>query len=100
MTADFDSIPVIDITGLSAPDLTARRAVAEQMSAAAREVGFLYVSGHGLDERLFEHVLAAARAFLAQPMAAQMASYIGGPANPSAHVPEAATCRTACRERV
>lgn len=88
MTADFDSIPVIDITGLSAPDLTARRAVAEQIGAAAREVGFLYVSGHGLDERLFENVLAAARAFFAQPMDAKMASYIGGSENHSGYVPE------------
>ncbi|MEH6675581.1 isopenicillin N synthase family dioxygenase [Phenylobacterium sp.] len=88
MTADFDSIPVIDITGLSAPDLTARRAVAEQMGAAAREVGFLYVSGHGLDERLFENVLAAAKAFFAQPMDAKMASYIGGSENHSGYVPE------------
>jgi len=88
MTADFDSIPVIDISGLGAPDLAARRAVAEQMGAAAREVGFLYVSGHGLDERLFEHVLAAAKAFFARPMDAKMASYIGRSENHSGYVPE------------
>ncbi|MDO8412121.1 MAG: 2-oxoglutarate and iron-dependent oxygenase domain-containing protein [Phenylobacterium sp.] len=88
MNVDFDSIPVIDIAGLSSADVAVRRAVADQMGAAAREVGFLYVSGHGLDERLFENVLAAAKAFFAQPMDAKMASYIGRSENHSGYVPE------------
>ena len=77
MHADFDRIPIVDISGLSSADLATRRAVAAEMGAAAREVGFLYVRGHGLDEALFEGVLAAAKAFFAQPIDRKMASYIG-----------------------
>ncbi|MDP1874193.1 isopenicillin N synthase family oxygenase [Phenylobacterium sp.] len=88
MAVDFDSIPVVDIAGLSSSDVAVRRAVAGRMGAAAREVGFLYVSGHGLDEQLFQNVLDAAKAFFAQPMHAKMASYIGQSENHSGYVPE------------
>jgi len=62
VNADFDRIPIVDISGLGSADLATRRAVAAEMGAAAREVGFLYVRGHGLDEALFEDVLAGVRA--------------------------------------
>ena len=86
--SNFDSIPLVDIAGLGSPDLATRRAVAAEMGAAARNVGFLYVSGHGLDEALFEDVLAAAKAFFAQPIDRKMASYIGRSVNHSGYVPE------------
>ncbi|MDP2212537.1 isopenicillin N synthase family oxygenase [Phenylobacterium sp.] len=88
MNADFDRIPVVDIAGLGSTELAVRRAVAAQMGEAAREVGFLYVSGHGLDEALFEEVLAAAKTFFALPMDQKMASYIGRSENHSGYVPE------------
>lgn len=88
MNADFDRIPMVDISGLSSPDPAIRRAVADEMGAAAREVGFLYVSGHGLDEALFTDLLAAAQAFFAQPIDRKMASYIGQSVNHSGYVPE------------
>lgn len=88
MNARFDSIPVIDITDLSAADGALRRVVADQMGAAAREVGFLYVTGHGLEEALFDNLLAAAKAFFDQPIDHKMASYIGQSVNHSGYVPE------------
>lgn len=88
MSGDFDAIPIIDIAGLSAPEPARRRAVAQEMGRAAREVGFLYVRNHGLDEALFEDVLAAAQTFFAQPMAVKMESYIGRSQNHSGYVPE------------
>lgn len=88
MRADFDAIPVIDITGLASPDGAERRTVADQMGAAARDVGFLYVSGHGLNETLFDALLAQAKVFFARPLDQKMASYIGGSTNHSGYVPE------------
>ena len=88
LSGDFDHIPIVDITDLTSSDPAARRAVAEAMGEAARDVGFLYVRGHGLDEALFERLLTAARRFFDQPLAAKMASYIGGSSNHSGYVPE------------
>lgn len=88
MTHAFSAVPIVDIAGLASPDLSERKAVARAMGRAAREVGFLYVTGHGLPESLFDDVLGAAEAFFAQPMEAKMASYIGGSTNHSGYVPE------------
>lgn len=88
MGADFTSIPVIDIAGLGSDALADRRRVADQLGAAAREVGFLYVIGHGVPETLSQGVRAAAARFFAQPLDARMAVYIGRSANHSGYVPE------------
>lgn len=88
MSTDFSAIPVVDISELASPDLARRRAVAEAMGRAAREVGFFYVTGHGLPEPLFEAALQAAKAFFAQPLDTKMASYIGRSVNHSGYVPE------------
>lgn len=55
-TVGRDAIPLIDITALrdgSAPD-----GVARALHAASQGLGFIYVTGHGIPERL----IAAARA--------------------------------------
>ena len=83
MGADFTSIPVIDIAGLASDALADRRRVADQLGAAAREVGFLYVTGHGVPEALSLSVREAAQRFFAQPLEARMTAYIGRSANHS-----------------
>ena len=88
MAADFKSIPVIDIAGLGSADLADRRRVAEVLGAAAREVGFLYVTGHGVADDLSLGVRQAAKRFFAQEPAQKMAAYIGRSANHSGYVPE------------
>jgi isopenicillin N synthase-like dioxygenase len=88
MPRSFDAIPIVDITGLTSADLEQRKAVAAHLGEAAREVGFLYVRGHGLPDGLYDGLLGAARRFFAQPMAAKLAAYIGGSVNHSGYVPE------------
>lgn len=88
MTRNFQTVPVVDISGLAAFDPADRQAVADALGRAAREAGFLYVTGHGLDSVLIADLLAAARRYFAQPMPVKMASYIGGSTNHSGYVPE------------
>jgi isopenicillin N synthase-like dioxygenase len=76
-TSPFTSIPIVDITGLRSPDRAERERVAADIGKAARDVGFLYVSGTGIDEALFAQLLAATKSFFALPVEEKMRSYIG-----------------------
>jgi isopenicillin N synthase-like dioxygenase len=73
----FTSVPVVDISGLRSPDRAERERVADEIGKAAREVGFFYVSGAGVDDAVFERMLAATKAFFALPVEEKMRSYIG-----------------------
>jgi isopenicillin N synthase-like dioxygenase len=73
----FTTVPVVDISGLGSPDPVERERVADELGRAAREVGFLYVSGTGIDESLFDRMLAATKEFFALPVEQKMRSYIG-----------------------
>jgi isopenicillin N synthase-like dioxygenase len=73
----FTSVPIVDVSGLRSSDRAERDRVAAEIGAAAREVGFLYVSGSGIDEALFDRMLAATKEFFALPVDEKMRSYIG-----------------------
>ena len=62
----MDEVPVIDITDALAGPLGLAR-VASQVGAAAREIGFFSISGHGVPETLVREMFLAARAFFALP---------------------------------
>jgi isopenicillin N synthase-like dioxygenase len=85
---DFANIPIVDISGLRTGDVAARARVAQALGAAAREVGFLYVTGHGLDPALIDGLLAASERFFALPLAEKMKVYIGNSTNHRGYVPE------------
>jgi isopenicillin N synthase-like dioxygenase len=88
MPGEFRSVPLVDIVGLWSGDIAVRRAVAQAMGQAAREVGFLYITGHGLPDDLIADLRRAGEAFFAQPLPAKMESYIGRSSNHSGYVPE------------
>ena len=86
--ASFDRIPAVDVAGLLSEDPTAQRAVADELGRAAREVGFFYVTGHGLPPQLFDKLLAVTKQFFALPYRQKMQVYIGNSTNHRGYVPE------------
>jgi isopenicillin N synthase-like dioxygenase len=83
---DFQTIPVVDVSGLfgTPPE---RAAVATELATAASQVGFLYVTGHGVPEELFTGLLGQAERFFAQPLERKMEVYIGYSSNHRGYVP-------------
>jgi len=73
----FTSVPIIDITGLRSQNDADHQRVAAEIGQAARDVGFFYISGSGIDESLFDGLLDAAKRFFALPVEEKMRSYIG-----------------------
>lgn len=75
----FQSVPVIDISGLRSADPPADRdLVAAELGAAARDVGFFYISGTPVsDDLFFDRLLQATKQFFALPLTEKMKSYIG-----------------------
>ena len=83
----FDHIPLVDIAPLLSDDLEARKAVAREMEKAASEVGFLYVTGHGIAPELIENLQAKAAAFFALPEDVKKRYYIGNSRAHRGYVP-------------
>jgi len=84
----FQSIPIVDVTKLRTGTLEEQKAVAEELGKAARDVGFVYITGGGIDESLFEGVLDATKRFFALPHEEKMKVYIGNSRCHRGYVPE------------
>jgi isopenicillin N synthase-like dioxygenase len=85
---EFSSIPAVDVSALAGIDAAARARVADQLGRVAREVGFVYVTGHGIPQPLIDDLIAATKGFFAQPLECKMAVYIGHSSNHRGYVPE------------
>jgi isopenicillin N synthase-like dioxygenase len=62
-------IPVIDISGLVAGDPDGLEHAAREIGAAARDVGFFAIAGHGIPDGVREGIFAASRTLFALPTA-------------------------------
>jgi len=82
MNKAFSTVPVIDISALYGTDASAIAQTAAALKTAASEVGFLYVTGHGLNLARFDAMLAAAKRFFALPLDQKMQVYIGNVPQP------------------
>ncbi len=71
VAARLDKIPVIDIGPFLNGDAAARRAVAQRIGEAARDIGFFYIVNHGVPGELVDAVYAQSRRFFALPAEAK-----------------------------
>lgn len=83
----MSALPIIDISALRGDDPRLIRKAADEMGRAAREVGFFYVIGHGVDPKLIERAYGAAEAFFSQDDQVKRATYIGDSLNHRGYVP-------------
>ncbi len=63
----LNEIPLIDLAPLFGNDAGARAATARQIGAACREIGFFYITNHGVPATLVEQTFAQAARFFALP---------------------------------
>lgn len=77
MTAAFDRIPLIDIGPLFGNDAEAKTKTASELADAAGNVGFLYITNHGIAPALIERLEAAAADFFALPLETKQKYFIG-----------------------
>ncbi|MDP4650353.1 MAG: isopenicillin N synthase family oxygenase [Haliea sp.] len=84
----FNVLPKVDVAGLRSRDAETRDATAKQLGVAARDAGFLYITGHGIAENIIEQFRRRTRQFFSQSAAVKMRSYIGNSQNHSGYVPE------------
>lgn len=64
---NFSEIPMLDVSGLYSSDPDEIAAVASVLRRHLENIGFLYVTGHGIPPESIEAVREAARRFHAQP---------------------------------
>lgn len=62
-----ETVPVIDIGGLTASDPSVRQSVVRRIGAACREIGFFQVTNHGVDPVLVDKMYDVSRRFFDQP---------------------------------
>jgi isopenicillin N synthase-like dioxygenase len=85
---DFSSLPVINIRGLFSDDANERQAVADAIGDAARNIGFFYVTGHGIRPDKIAALRGAAEQFFAKDLNWKMAHHIGLGRGHKGFVPE------------
>ena len=73
----FKQIPLIDFGPFLNGADEDRQKVALEIGNACRNVGFFYLSNHGVSESLIERVYDHAKQFFAQPIEDKMKIYIG-----------------------
>ncbi|KAF9651654.1 2OG-Fe-II oxygenase [Thelephora ganbajun] len=64
----FEEIPIIDLKDATNPDLQVREALAVRIRDACINVGFFYVTNHGIPESVINQALDAAKGFFALPL--------------------------------
>lgn len=72
----MDDLPLIDVSALASTDAAKRLALAAQIGAACREVGFFVITGHGVPRELIDQTFAASARLFALPADAKRAMAI------------------------
>jgi len=63
----LESVPIIDLAPYRTGVEMSKRAVAEDIGEACRDIGFLGIAGHGVPQQLIDAVDEVSRAFFDLP---------------------------------
>ena len=66
------AVPVIDISAYRSGDTAARHRLAAEVDRICGEIGFMVISGHGVDPELIDAVEEISRAFFDLPLEEKM----------------------------
>lgn len=83
----FESLPLIDVSGIRTGDRNRLNEIADEIGQAAREIGFFRIIGHGIDLALVERTYQMAERFFALPDPIKRRYYIGLSTNHRGYVP-------------
>jgi isopenicillin N synthase-like dioxygenase len=83
----FQSLPLVDVSGLYSDTLAERARAAAELGRACREAGFFYLTGHRIEQASIDRLLQQAAAFFALPSDDKLAYYIGKSSNHRGYVP-------------
>jgi len=81
------SIPILDIAALLAGTPADEEAVARSIGRACRDIGFFYVTGHGIPAALLAEVFRQSAIFFSAPRPIQDPVRYSGPAGNRGHIP-------------
>jgi isopenicillin N synthase-like dioxygenase len=82
-----NEVPLIDFAPLSGRNATAIDAVAREVDAACREIGFFTVVNHPVPTQAIRGIFAEARRFFAQPLEEKLRLHMGQSANFRGYLP-------------
>lgn len=71
--AGLPEIPVLDVSSVAGDDQAGLDRLAREIGAACRDIGFFYVTHHGIPPALVDRTFAMARAFFALQLKAKLA---------------------------
>lgn len=77
VTSTLDHIPIIDVSRIYSDNLEDRKAVAEEIRTASKEIGFFYMINHGIDAQYADGVMEQAKSFFALPEEKKMKVFTG-----------------------
>ncbi|PLB53737.1 Clavaminate synthase-like protein [Aspergillus steynii IBT 23096] len=75
--ADFESVPIIDLSKLHSSSILERQELAREIDQACTQVGFFYIKNHGIAEELINGVHEAAHRFFSLDDEEKMKLYVG-----------------------
>ena len=71
----FTTLPKIDFQRIYSDNLEERKALAREVGAACRDVGFFYAVNYGVDESILEETFAALEKYFALPTEIKMETH-------------------------
>ncbi|CAG9946870.1 unnamed protein product [Clonostachys rosea f. rosea IK726] len=77
ISTELEKIPVIDASRIWSDKLEDRKAVAEEIRDASRNIGFFYLINHGIDQDYATEVIDQAKRFFALPEEKKMEVFTG-----------------------